>query len=104
MRLQPSLRISSTELGSAHKIGHLAAALIEDGDTVLTHCNAGSLATAGYGTALAVVRSAVEQGQESVCDRDGDAAVVGRGPRLTAFELARDRIPVKVICDSAAHN
>ncbi len=48
------------ELEAAHKIGRFGAALIDDGDTVLTHCNAGSLATAGYGTALAVVRSAVE--------------------------------------------
>src|SRR6266700_86199 len=51
------------ELEAAHNIGRFGSTLIEDGDTVLTHCNAGSLATAGYGTALAVVRSAVEDGK-----------------------------------------
>jgi methylthioribose-1-phosphate isomerase len=89
------------ELEAAHKIGHFGAALIEDGDTVLTHCNAGSLATAGYGTALAVVRSAVEQGK-NVSVIATETRPLLQGSRLTAFELARDGIPVKVICDSAA--
>jgi len=89
------------ELEAAHKIGRFGAALIEDGDTVLTHCNAGSLATAGYGTALAVVRSAVEEGKK-VSVIATETRPLLQGSRLTAFELARDGIPVRVICDSAA--
>jgi len=75
--------------------------LIEDGDTVLTHCNAGSLATAGYGTALAVVRSAIEIGKK-VSVIATETRPLLQGSRLTAFELAKDKIPVKLICDSAA--
>ena len=89
------------ELESAHKIGFFGAALIEDEDTVLTHCNAGALATAGYGTALAVVRSAVEQGKR-VSVIATETRPLLQGSRLTAFELARDKIPVRVIADSAA--
>ena len=89
------------ELEAAHKIGRFGSALIEDEDTVMTHCNAGSLATAGYGTALAVVRSAVEDGKRiSVIATETRPLL--QGSRLTAFELARDGIPVRVICDSAA--
>ncbi len=89
------------ELEAAHKIGRYGAALIEDEDTVLTHCNAGALATAGYGTALAVVRSAVEQGKR-VSVIATETRPLLQGSRLTAFELARDGIPVRVIADSAA--
>lgn len=93
--------ILNEELEAAHKIGRFGAGLIKDGDTVLTHCNAGSLATAGYGTALAVVRSAVEAGKK-VSVIATETRPLLQGSRLTAFELARDKIPVKVICDSAA--
>ncbi len=89
------------ELEASHKIGQFGSALIEDGDTVLTHCNAGSLATAGYGTALAVVRSAVENGK-SVSVIATETRPLLQGSRLTAFELAKDKIPVRIICDSAA--
>jgi methylthioribose-1-phosphate isomerase len=89
------------ELDAAHNIGRFGAALIEDGDTVLTHCNAGSLATAGYGTALAVVRSAVEDGK-NVSVIATETRPLLQGSRLTAFELSRDAIPVRLICDSAA--
>ena len=89
------------ELESARKIGEHGARLLEDGDTVLTHCNAGALATVGYGTALAVVRAAVEEGKEiSVIATETRPLL--QGSRLTAFELAHDRIPVRIICDSAA--
>lgn len=93
--------ILAEELESAHKIGRYGAALIEDEDTVLTHCNAGALATAGYGTALAVVRSAIEQGKR-VSVIATETRPLLQGSRLTAYELARDRIPVRVIADSAA--
>jgi methylthioribose-1-phosphate isomerase len=89
------------ELEAAHRIGNHGAALIDDDDTVLTHCNAGSLATAGYGTALAVVRSAVEQGKR-VSVIATETRPLLQGSRLTAFELSLENIPVKIICDSAA--
>ncbi len=94
-------KIMSEELESARKIGEHGAPLLEDGDTVLTHCNAGALATVGYGTALAVVRRAVEQGKRiSVIATETRPLL--QGSRLTAFELAHDRIPVRIVCDSAA--
>ena len=89
------------ELEAAHKIGHYGSKLIDDGDTVLTHCNAGSLATAGYGTSLGVIRSAVEDGK-NVSVITTETRPLLQGSRLTAFELSRDNIPVRVICDSAA--
>ena len=93
--------ILQEELNAAHNIGKFGAPLLEDGDTVLTHCNAGALATVGYGTALAVIRAAVDQGKKiSVIATETRPLL--QGSRLTAFELARDKIPVKIICDSAA--
>ncbi len=89
------------ELESARKIGEYGARLLEDGDTVLTHCNAGALATVGYGTALAVVRAAVEEGKEINVIATETRPLL-QGSRLTAFELAHDGIPVRIICDSAA--
>ncbi len=93
--------IFQAELEAAHKIGNHGASLLDDEDTVLTHCNAGALATAGYGTALAVVRSAVEQGKRIKVIATETRPLL-QGSRLTAFELAHDKIPVKIICDSAA--
>jgi methylthioribose-1-phosphate isomerase len=89
------------ELEAAHRIGGYGAPLIDDDDTVLTHCNAGTLATAGYGTALAVVRAAVEQGKR-VSVIATETRPLLQGSRLTAFELSQEKIPVKIICDSAA--
>lgn len=82
------------------KMGKFGADLIDDGDTVLTQCNAGALATVGYGTALGVVRSAVEQGKlVKVLVPETRPAL--QGARLTAFELARDRIACTLISDTA---
>ena len=92
--------IMHEELEAAHKIGEYGRDLIEDNDTVLTHCNAGALATAGYGTALAVVRSAIEQGK-NVKVIATETRPLLQGSRLTAFELSRDHIPVTVVCDGA---
>ena len=93
--------ILQEELEAAHNIGRFGAQLLESGDTVLTHCNAGALATAGYGTALAVVRAAVGQGKRiSVIATETRPLL--QGSRFTAYELARENIPVKIICDSAA--
>ena len=82
------------------RLGKFGADLIEDGDTVLTQCNAGALATVGYGTALGVVRAAVEQGKlVKVLVPETRPAL--QGARLTAFELARDRIACTLISDTA---
>src|SRR5438094_1304397 len=92
--------IFNSELEAARRIGKYGSALLEDGDTVLTHCNAGALATVGYGTSLAVVRAAVEQGKRiSVIATETRPLL--QGSRLTAFELAQDQIPVGVIVHSA---
>jgi methylthioribose-1-phosphate isomerase len=80
--------------------GH-GAALLKDGTTVLTHCNAGALATAGYGTALGVIRSAVESGKCISVVADETRPFL-QGARLTAWELAQDGIPVTLITDNMA--
>jgi len=96
-----AVAIFNSELDAARNIGKYGAPLLEDGDKVLTHCNAGALATVGYGTSLAVVRAAVEQGKRiSVISTETRPLL--QGSRLTAFELAHDKIPVKIIVDSAA--
>jgi len=93
--------IYKDELESAKKMGQHGADLLEDDDTVLTHCNAGALATVGYGTALAVVRAAVQQGKRINVVATETRPLL-QGARLTAFELSHDKIPVKIIADSAA--
>lgn len=83
------------------RIGEHGAALIPDGSTVLTHCNAGALACTRWGTALGVIRSAVRQGKRVkviACE----TRPLLQGARLTAWELVRDRIDVRVILDSSA--
>ena len=82
-------------------MGAHGAALIKDGATVLTHCNAGALATAGHGTALGVIRSAVEAGKKIRVYADETRPFL-QGARLTAWELAQDGIPVTLIADVAA--
>ena len=82
------------------RLGKAGADLIRDGETVLTQCNAGALATVGYGTALGVVRAAVEQGKlVKVLVPETRPAL--QGARLTAFELAQDRIACTLISDTA---
>jgi methylthioribose-1-phosphate isomerase len=80
--------------------GH-GAALLADGSRILTHCNAGALATAGHGTALGVVRSAVAAGKRIHVFVDETRPFL-QGARLTAWELAQERIPATLIADSAA--
>lgn len=82
-------------------LGSFGAALLPDGATVLTHCNAGSLATAFFGTALGVVYAAAEQGKIRRVFAD-ETRPVGQGVRLTAWELARAGVPVTLICDDMA--
>ncbi|MDY7002211.1 MAG: S-methyl-5-thioribose-1-phosphate isomerase, partial [Thermodesulfobacteriota bacterium] len=81
-------------------MGRHGAELISDGDTVMTHCNAGALATGGYGTALGVIRAAVEQGKKIQVIANETRPFL-QGARLTAYELAKDNIPVRVACDNA---
>lgn len=82
-------------------IGKHGAALLNDGDTVLTHCNAGSLATVQYGTALAPIRTAIEEGKKIQVIADETRPRL-QGARLTAYELQYDKIPVKVISDTSS--
>ena len=82
-------------------IGRHGAELLSDGQCVLTHCNAGGLATADYGTALAVVYAAVEAGKRIAVYADETRPLL-QGARLTAWELHRRGVPVTLICDSMA--
>jgi methylthioribose-1-phosphate isomerase len=82
-------------------IGKHGAALLKDGETVLTHCNAGSLATVQYGTALAPIRAAIEQGKHIQVIADETRPRL-QGATLTAYELHYDKIPVKVISDNSS--
>jgi len=82
-------------------IGSHGAALVPDGRTVLTHCNAGALATAGYGTALGVIRAAVEAGKHIDVFADETRPFL-QGARLTVWELQQDHIPTTLITDNMA--
>jgi len=86
---------------TCRSIGHNGARLLRDGDTVLTHCNAGGLATADYGTALAVLFAAKEQGKDISAYADETRPLL-QGARLTTWELQQAGIPVTLICDSMA--
>jgi len=94
-------RIHQEEITATSKLGQLGAELIKDGFTLLTHCNAGPLATAGYGTALGVIKAAKEQGKRlSVFVTETRPLL--QGARLTAWELRQEGIPVTLITDSMA--
>jgi methylthioribose-1-phosphate isomerase len=82
-------------------IGKNGAAVIDDGDTVLTHCNAGALACVDYGTALGVLRAANNEGKKIkvICD---ETRPLCQGARLSVFEMQQEKIPVKLAVDSAA--
>lgn len=93
--------IQDEDLAANRHMGGLGAALIEPGSGVLTHCNTGSLATAGFGTALGVIRAGVAQGRITNVFA-GETRPWQQGARLTMYELVRDGIPAKLIADSAA--
>jgi len=96
--VEEAKRIADEDVQMNKKIGKRGSKLIEDGDTVLTHCNAGSLATVDYGTALGVIRAAWEQGKRiNVVVTETRPKL--QGSRLTAYELKRDRIPFTLITD-----
>jgi methylthioribose-1-phosphate isomerase len=93
--------ILEEDVAANRRLGALGAELVPVGARILTHCNAGGLATAGYGTALGVVRGAVEAGRQPFVWVDETRPVL-QGSRLTAWELAREGIPHAVIADVAA--
>jgi len=93
--------ILDEDIALCKAMGRHGAELIKDGQTVLTHCNAGALATAGYGTALGVIRAAWEQGKQIRVIADETRPVL-QGARLTAWELMQDKIPVTLITDNMA--
>ena len=90
--------VAGEALESSQRLGRHGADLLSGGTTVLTHCNAGGLATGGYGSALGVIRAAVEQGK-AVSVLAPETRPFLQGSRLTAWELAREGIPVEVITD-----
>jgi methylthioribose-1-phosphate isomerase len=93
--------IFNADVAANRCMGKFGAALVRDGAVILTHCNAGALATAGHGTALGVIRSAVEAGKKVSVFADETRPFL-QGARLTAWELMQDDIPVTLIADSAA--
>lgn len=96
-----ALAIAEEDLAANRHMGELGAALIGGGSGVLTHCNTGSLATAGFGTALGVIRAGVAQGRIGKVYA-GETRPWQQGARLTAWELQQDGIPATLIADSAA--
>ena len=96
-----AIRIRLEDIAICQAIGDNGAALVPDGKTVLTHCNAGALATAGYGTALGVIRSAASAGKKIDVFADETRPFL-QGARLTAWELQQDGIPTTLITDSMA--
>ena len=93
--------IEEEDLAACRSIGRFGAALVPDGGGILTHCNAGGLATAGYGTALGVIRAALESGKKCAVFADETRPWL-QGARLTAWELLQDGIPVTLLPDVAA--
>jgi methylthioribose-1-phosphate isomerase len=96
-----AIRIHQEDIAACRRIGANGAALLPAGVSLLTHCNTGSLATGGYGTALGVVRAAWEQGKLRHVYATETRPLL-QGARLTAWELQRDGIPFTLIVDSAA--
>jgi methylthioribose-1-phosphate isomerase len=96
-----AIAIYKEDLAVNRALGRFGAELLSQSSTVLTHCNAGALATAGYGTALGVVRAAKEAGKKIAVFADETRPFL-QGSRLTAWELHKDKIPVTVIADNMA--
>jgi methylthioribose-1-phosphate isomerase len=93
--------VAQEDVNVNKSLGKHGAKILDDGDTVLTHCNAGSLATVQYGTALAPIRAAIEQGKNISVIADETRPRL-QGARLTAYECQYDNIPVNVIADNSA--
>ena len=93
--------ICAEDITINRQMGKHSSALLADGDNILTHCNAGALATAGYGTALGVIRAAKEQGKKLHVYVDETRPVL-QGARLTAWEMQKEKIPATLITDNMA--
>jgi methylthioribose-1-phosphate isomerase len=99
--LQTAVEIHLNDVENNRRLSEYGAELIDDGDTILTHCNAGALATGGYGTALGVIRAAVQAGK-SIKVIATETRPYFQGARLTAWELREDGIDVTVVPDNHA--
>ena len=99
--LDEALKMYEEDMATNRSIGKFGAEVIDDGDTVLTHCNAGALACVDYGTALGVIRAAYNQGKNInvICD---ETRPRGQGARLSVWEMQQENIPVKLIPDVAS--
>ncbi|MDQ2832245.1 MAG: S-methyl-5-thioribose-1-phosphate isomerase [Acidobacteriota bacterium] len=94
-------RMYDEDIAACRQMGAHGAALLPKQGTVLTHCNAGALATCGYGSALGVIRAAIERGHKIDVFADETRPFL-QGARLTAWELMKDNIPTTVLCDNMA--
>ncbi len=99
--LKRAQEIATEDENMCKAIGRHGAALVPNNARILTHCNAGALATADYGTALGVIRAAFEEGKVKMVWADETRPFL-QGARLTAWELHKDNIPVRLICDNMA--
>ncbi|EHP87095.1 S-methyl-5-thioribose-1-phosphate isomerase [Methanotorris formicicus] len=99
--LEEAKKIHEEDIETCRKIGEIGEKLIDDGDTILTHCNAGALACSAYGTALSVIRFAFYNNKKIQVIADETRPRL-QGAKLTAFELSYEGIPVKVIPDNMA--
>jgi methylthioribose-1-phosphate isomerase len=99
--MDEALRMYDEDVETNRAIGRYGSEIIDDGDTILTHCNAGALACVDYGTALGVLRAAHDDGKniKVICD---ETRPLCQGARLSVFEMQRENIPVKLAVDSAA--
>lgn len=99
--LDEALKMYDEDIETNKTIGKHGATIIEDGDTILTHCNAGALACVDYGTALGVIRAAFREGKKIkiICD---ETRPFCQGAKLSVFEMQQENIPVKLIVDNAA--
>ncbi len=98
---QEAHAIHDEDVASCRAMGRFGADVVPDNARILTHCNAGALATAGYGTALGVIRAAAERGKVRQVFADETRPFL-QGARLTAWELVRDQVPTTVITESMA--
>jgi methylthioribose-1-phosphate isomerase len=99
--IEEALHIEREDVEANRRIGSWGKQLLKDGQRALTHCNTGSLATAGFGTALGVIRAAVQEGKKVHVYIDETRPLL-QGARLTCWELEREKIPVTLITDNAA--
>jgi methylthioribose-1-phosphate isomerase len=99
--LDEALKMYDEDIETNKAIGRYGATVIDDGDTILTHCNAGALACVDYGTALGVIRAAFKEGKKIkvICD---ETRPFCQGAKLSVFEMQQEKIPVKLIVDNAA--